>query len=186
MTTPRRLKRFGWLIDVIRARGYNIGAEIGGHKGNTTAKVLSGCPNLKLIVVDKWEDIVPDPHGEKIGCEEDNMEEIKSIFDKRTHSFKDRLTVLRGDSVEMASKVEDNSLDFVFIDADHRYESVKADIRAWVPKLRPGGMLSGHDIDYPSVLRAVSELVPNFKDVGVNVVWEAKKEDYVDRSEDTV
>ena len=77
-------------------------------------------------------------------------------------------------------------MDFVFIDADHRYESVKADIRAWVPKLRPGGMLSGHDIDYPSVLRAVSELVPNFKDVGVNVVWEAKKEDYVDRSEDTV
>jgi hypothetical protein len=186
MTTPTRLKRFGWLIDVIRARGYNIGAEIGVHKGNTTHKVLQGCKRLQLIAVDKWEDITPDSSGEKIGCEADDMSEMKRIFDKRTKDFKDRLTVLHGDSVEMASKVEDNSLDFVFIDGDHRYESVKADIRAWAPKLRPGGMLSGHDIDYPSVLRAVSELVPNFKDVGVNAVWEAKKEDYVDRSEDTV
>jgi predicted O-methyltransferase YrrM len=78
----------------------------------------------------------------------------------------------------MAEKVKDNSLDFVFIDADHRYEAVKADICAWTPKLKPGGLLSGHDIHYSSVHRAVEKLIPSFEEVGFDHIWFAKKEDF--------
>jgi len=61
--------------------------------------------------------------------------------------------------------VEDASLDFCFIDGDHRYEAVKEDIIAWTPKLRKGGILSGHDYDYPhfgGVTLAVDELLTDF------------------------
>jgi hypothetical protein len=48
-------------------------------------------------------------------------------------------------SVEAATKIPDHSLDFVYIDARHDYESVKEDVEAWCSKVRPGGIMAGHD-----------------------------------------
>ena len=53
---------------------------------------------------------------------------------------------------------EDESLDFVFIDADHSYNGVMRDVEAWAPKVRKGGMIIGHDIHFPTVKQAVEEL----------------------------
>lgn len=50
-----------------------------------------------------------------------------------------------GNSIEIAKTFKDNSLDFVYIDAGHSYEEVKADYEAWLPKVRKGGIVSGHD-----------------------------------------
>lgn len=63
-------------------------------------------------------------------------------------------------SVNAAKHQADGSLDFVFIDADHTYESVLADIDAWLPKVRSGGILAGHDYvnaPWSGVIRAVTE-----------------------------
>jgi len=62
----------------------------------------------------------------------------------------------------------------VFIDADHSYESVKKDILKYTPKLKERGLLTGHDIDYPGVNKAVRELITEF-DVGPNFVWIKKQ-----------
>ena len=53
--------------------------------------------------------------------------------------------MIKSCSWEAATLFEDNSVDFVFIDADHQYESVKKDITAWYPKIKIGGIMSGHD-----------------------------------------
>ena len=58
----------------------------------------------------------------------------------------------------------------MFIDADHSYEWVKKDIAAYKPKLKKGGWLTGHDIDFPGVNRAVNEVIVKY-DVGPNNVW---------------
>lgn len=59
-----------------------------------------------------------------------------------------------------ASKLyEDESLDFVFIDACHAYESVVEDITTWLPKVKKGAILAGHDITHPPVLQAVTDLL---------------------------
>lgn len=60
-------------------------------------------------------------------------------------------------STHAAIQFGDASQDAVFIDASHEYEDVKADIAAWLPKVKPGGILAGHDIDEAGVLRAVKE-----------------------------
>lgn len=75
-------------------------------------------------------------------------------------------TVLcQADSAEAASLHEDGSVDFCFIDADHTEAAVRRDILAWLPKLRPGGILAGHDIDCPSVHAAVTATVGAIYDV---------------------
>ena len=169
-------KRYNWLSNTITKRGYTIGAEVGCAGGNTTGRIMRRCENLHLYAVDLWGP-VPDKEGGGTQYKDWDFKHIRTKFNKAIESHVDRVTVLQGLSWEMADKVEDGSLDFVFIDADHEYESVVKDIKAWTPKLKPGGMLSGHDTHFEEVLKAIKELVPTFKATGVDHVWHAKKED---------
>ena len=59
--------------------------------------------------------------------------------------FGARARILRNTSVAAAATFADASVDFVFIDARHTYDAVSEDLRAWWPKIRPGGILAGHD-----------------------------------------
>ncbi len=65
------------------------------------------------------------------------------------------------DSTIAAAEVDGGSLALCFIDAAHDYDSVKGDITAWLPKVRKGGILAGHDIMHEPVERAVRELLPD-------------------------
>jgi SAM-dependent methyltransferase len=62
-------------------------------------------------------------------------------------------------SVRAARTFVDGSLDFVFLDGNHTYESVTEDLSVWWPKIKPGGFLGGHDYDshWPDVVRAVDD-----------------------------
>lgn len=68
-------------------------------------------------------------------------------------------------SWEAARHYADGSLDFVFIDADHGYNSVTRDIDAWRSKVKPGGIFAGHDytVEIPDVIRAVNERFARFE-----------------------
>jgi predicted O-methyltransferase YrrM len=71
------------------------------------------------------------------------------------------ITLHIGDSAAGAELFADGSVDFVFIDGDHSYEGVKRDIAAWTRKVKPGGMICGHDFTntWPGCMKAVTELV---------------------------
>lgn len=88
------------------------------------------------------------------GCLREQFEE-----NVRRCGVADMITILDGDSAEMALQVKDGTLAFCFIDAAHDYESVKRDLTAWKPKVKAGGMLAGHDADYEPVMKAVKEFV---------------------------
>src|SRR5262249_50144311 len=62
---------------------------------------------------------------------------------------------VRCPSIRAASAFDDGSIDFCFIDAAHDFESVLDDVQAWLPKVKPGGRLAGHDIEMKSVHQAV-------------------------------
>lgn len=69
----------------------------------------------------------------------------------------DMISPVTGDSADSAALFEDGSLDGVFIDAAHDYDSVVRDVAAWFPKVKPGGIIAGHDYPFDDVRRAVDE-----------------------------
>ena len=77
--------------------------------------------------------------------------------------FGEKITLIITESISAARLFGDASLEWVHLDARHDYASVKADIEAWLPKVKAGGWLSGDDYDeqkWPEVVKAVSEALP--------------------------
>ena len=87
------------------------GAEIGVERGHFTEQMLMAFPALHLYAVDPWQ-----ASGNFADWP---MDEIMAEFRQRTAPYQDRLTVLRMESVAAAGRVAEQSLDFVFIDAEH-------------------------------------------------------------------
>jgi len=91
-------------------------------------------------------------------------EEIKYLYDIFKENVKianlsDKITPIKSISWEASEKFDDDSVDFVFIDADHEYDSVIKDINSWLPKIKKGGIISGHDYFNPcGVKKAVDEI----------------------------
>lgn len=67
---------------------------------------------------------------------------------------------LRMNSIDASNYFDNNSCDVIYIDMDHEYESVYSDILCWLPKIKSGGTLAGHDYyNMPGVKKAVNELL---------------------------
>lgn len=161
-----RPKRFHWLAEIINVNRLRIGAEVGAATGITTQHILDHCPTIeKLFIADDWR-----PIPESNQWKGDNMERI---FRKKfgTVQYKDKIHILKGLSWEVAEQVEDESLDFVFIDASHDYESVIKDLDAWAYKLKPGGLLCGHDLHFTGVVEALTERFDKYNETGVDNTW---------------
>jgi predicted O-methyltransferase YrrM len=147
--------------DVARDTGFKRYVEVGVYTGASVAflaqELLKTGKEFELYAVDLWER-APDT-----GYTDLQMDlEVWNAFQERLRltGTKDHVKVLKTDSISASKMFEDGSLDFVFIDANHSYEAVKADIEAWLPKLRKGGLIAGHDILEPScgVERAVKDI----------------------------
>jgi hypothetical protein len=152
--------------DVVRGLLVNptLGAELGAHAGKFTEQLLLAFPRLTMYAIDSW---CIRPMYETY-----DFPTVRSQFDKRTRRFGSRVKTLHMDTLEAAAHVADGSLDFVFIDADHSYEAVAADIDAWLPKIKAGGLISGHDYGhprFPGVKQAVDERLT--VETGDDHVW---------------
>lgn len=149
-------KRAASLIGLIQERSPSplMGAEIGVWKGGTTAALLEAFPDLMLLAVDPWDKCV------RKRWYKHKMLMRKHEFEEATAFASARLQVFHGFSVAAASAVADGSLCFAFIDGDHRYDAVRADLWAWWPKIRSGGTLCGHDYDGPYDRRGEFQVKP--------------------------
>lgn len=124
--------------------GLERGAEIGVYRGRYSNDLLTRCPTLKhLLGVDLWEFYKGYKEFDKILDIQDAHKEAIETYTKHG----DRATMVQGYSREVAKTIPDESLDFVFIDANHAFEFVVEDIAAWEPKVRKGGIVYGHDYD---------------------------------------
>lgn len=116
------------------------GVEVGVFAGVTSEKLLTR-PDLMLYLVDTWEPFEADG----ISVTKEQQWENKRDTINRTRFAGYRAVFLETDSIDAASHFMDATQDFVFIDANHYYEAVKADIEAWRHKIKRGGLLCGHD-----------------------------------------
>jgi SAM-dependent methyltransferase len=141
--------------------------EVGSWKGKSSAymavEIANSEKEIEFFCVDTWEG----------GPDHQDMEELSQLYVTFLNNMKpleNYYSHLKTTSLEAVERFEDNSLDFVFIDASHEYEDVKNDINAWLPKVKPGGILAGHDYYpegtddwFPGVKRAVNESLDNFE-----------------------
>jgi len=144
--------------------------EIGTWKGQSSAfltvEIINSGKNIKLDCIDNFTGSVIEP-GQML--DKDNQEgRLLEVFKNNMKPVEGLYTAIQGDSAETASLYEDESLDFVFIDASHDYDSILKDIKAWFPKVKIGGFLGGHDFaaPYPGIQKAVTDLLKNER-VGV-------------------
>lgn len=150
-----------------------LGVEVGVWRGDTSAWLLKAFPNLQLYCVDPWE-----TGGGHTTLEASvrELREAKQQFLDKTQFAHDRRIVLAYPSIKAVEWTAPSAFDFVFIDAEHTYEEVYKDLRAWAPKVRNMGLLCGHDYNAPydrkkifGVKRAVDEYAAeNNRTVRVN------------------
>ena len=161
---------------LVRQNGWTKGAELGVWMGQTFTHLVRTCKHLNIIGVDLYA-----PQPENNGPEKWTAGENGHPWDHETYykrmlqfcaQYPDRAQIIKGYTTEVAETIEDGSLDFVFIDADHGYEGCLRDIKAWAPKVRAGGYVMGHDIHFPTVQQAVTEYYgENSWNVEDDFVW---------------
>lgn len=132
--------RFKDVPRMLRRLGFKKGAEIGVHEGSYSRTLLKSIPGLHLTLVDLWESYP----GYK-DFQKNNLHEAKKKTLANVKGF--NYTVIQDWSDKAADQVEDESLDFIFIDGNHAYEWVVWDMYKWIPKVRKGGIIYGHDYD---------------------------------------
>ena len=138
--------------------------EVGVWKGQgivhlANALIDKGRDDFEIIAVDLFKDLWKYKDYEK-KYEGYKVKDIYEMYKYNVRPVKKYITEIKGYSDEVADKFEDGSLDFVFIDADHEQEQVRKDILAWLPKVRKGGIISGHDYvaSQQGVIKAVNSI----------------------------
>ncbi len=174
------MNRWNVLIDLLKDRPHARGAEIGVQAGKTTGHLLAGLPGLQALYgVDLWT-LYPDYEQDRVNP--GDLWPSQRLLELCRHEFfaverrhRARTIRLEMDSVWAAEFVPDAFLDFVFIDANHLYGYVRADILAWRPKVRPGGLIIGHDYEFPvpawGVKRAVDEIFGDAVQIAPEYIW---------------
>ena len=142
------------------ARFVEIGCWLGDSSTHMAKAIKESGKDIEFFCVDTWRG------SEGIGWMQPILDahdgNLYPAWNKRMvdDGVRDFATSIQKPSVDAAAAFDDESLDFVFIDGDHRYDEVLADIDAWLPKLKTGGMLAGDDYDensHPGVWRAVRD-----------------------------
>lgn len=131
------------------AAGKDLVVDVGTFLGASAEALLKGMPpNGRLITVDKYHGLLKNlPCTARAAVENMPPEAIMAAAFARLSSYQDRVTLVAGTSDGLAAIFRPGTADLIFIDAAHDYENVKADIRAWLPALKPDGILVGHDYD---------------------------------------
>lgn len=175
----------GWLTEPEGEYLAHVGAmlpqgahcvEVGTFLGRSAAAFLSRAPHLDMLCIDTFD-----------GRATSKANPLPPLLNMKRMEEEVARVIGRGaalpvmsTSLEAAKRLEDADLDYLFLDADHSYEAVLADLRAWWPKMKPGATLYGHDYheSWPSVVEAVCDF---FKKEGRNVelhcetIWGVRK-----------
>jgi Methyltransferase domain len=140
---------------LLNARNLTDGAEVGVQTGVFSEYALKKWKTCKMYaLIDVWAHQANYKDGANVN--DKRQQELFERTQSRLEPFKDKTKYYRMLSTEAAKLIPDNSLDFVYLDARHDYCGVKEDLEAYWPKVRPGGIFSGHDFLNHKEVKAAS------------------------------
>lgn len=133
------LKSRDELPNYFKQLGFTTGAEVGVYRGEFTEKFCKA--GLAMYAIDPWIPFKGQGRSEETqGMQDTNYEYTK----KRLGSYKN-CTLIKKTSMGALNDFRDGSLDFVYLDGDHRFRYVADDIAEWYFKVKKGGIVAGHD-----------------------------------------
>ncbi len=147
---------------VAAAKDGDVLVELGCWKGRSLSfllvEALNSGKKLNVYGVDHFKGNAENPAMQHEAASIDLHKVCTENAGRAGYPF----SIWKKSSPEAAGEFSDGALSFVFIDASHDQASVHADITAWLPKVKPGGVLAGHDFGYSGVASAVIDLLPGF------------------------
>jgi predicted O-methyltransferase YrrM len=132
--------------------------EVGTWKGMSACfmavEIINSGKNIQFDCVDTWEFF-----DWFVDINKSAYENLYETFLKNIEPVKNNIKIIRMISWEGASNYENESIDFAFIDAGHDYNSIKKDLISWLPKIKKGGVIAGHDYYHKPIFDAVHEVI---------------------------
>lgn len=139
-------------------------AEIGSMIGDSSEQFAL---RVKTIVcIDAWDHLLFSEEKDQRKYEK-LFPEIEKMFDDVVIQY-NNIIKYKMESTTASNNFPNNYFDFIYIDADHSYESVKRDLSAWLPKIKFNGWIGGHDYDnenFPGVHKAVVDILGGSADI---------------------
>ena len=133
--------------DLLNGRGLlDTAVEVGTHRGQFAKQLLDRWKGKMLWCNDPYQSGYDPTDQAAIGDRDLDARAAAA----RLEPHKDRIGWIATPSPDSASLFKDNTLDFVYIDGNHQKFAVSADLSAWWPKVKPGGLLAGHDVICPN------------------------------------
>lgn len=151
-----------WLAD--RASRCKSIVEVGSWMGRSTRALASNTLGV-VYAVDTFEG----SQEHQTFLADKSKDWLYEVFLKNTSDL-ENLRVLRMTSLMASEYLKDQLFNMVFIDAAHEYESISVDIKVWKVRVRPGGILCGHDRGFPSVSQAVLDCFGTLGN-GTSNIW---------------
>lgn len=149
--------------------------EIGAWKGRSTVcmavEIINSGKAIDFYTIDQWKYI---PTTEQPVSSQEEFDIVFLEFLDNIEPVKNNIKVIKLSSEQASTLFDDNYFDFIFIDASHHYEDMKKDIQLWLPKIKNGRIISGHDYFtsvHPGVKQAVDELLPEAEKIKEQNVW---------------
>lgn len=146
-------------LELVVSNNYKTVVELGVWKGELSRMFYAVVD--RLILIDPWtvyHNTLPEytcTMGEPVKTQSELDQMYSDVLAAMPKAEVGRMT-----SLMAAERIPDASVDFVYLDSVHTYKHCKQEIIAWLPKIRPGGMIAGDDYikDQPHVSRAVDEM----------------------------
>lgn len=141
------------LLDNLSELGIEFACEVGVQEGVYSKDILSRIPSLKkLYLVDLWKS--QDNYVDIANVADDTQNKYLNSTKQNVSDWSEKVKILKGLSTDMCHKIQDANLDWVYIDARHDYCGCMQDIESYWPKLKPGGVMSGHDYHTAADIRS--------------------------------
>jgi hypothetical protein len=153
-------KQYLELLDATPEGGVFV--ELGCYKGKSTSfigvEIHKRKRDINFIAIDSFQGATNSTDVNEIKAYE-GISEIEESYTYNVSLIGNKIKTIVSLTDEAAQYFEDGSVDVIFVDGGHSYEVVKADILAWLPKMKKGGIMAGHDFNaWEGVNKAVTEI----------------------------
>lgn len=143
-----------------------VGSWVGRSACYLGVEIVNSRKDIKLDCIDLW-------YGKDIEALKDEdvvkNETLYTDFLRNVEPLKGILTPRRMTSREAVATYVDNSIDFVFLDAGHEKEDIEFDVPNWYSKVKVGGVIAGHDYDFPQITETVRLFFKKYEVITPNI-----------------